>query len=266
MVWRYHPQRQEYEIFATGGGNVFGLDVRQRGAALLGHNGGDTRGWHYVAGGTFLQQAVDPGKSGRRGMLFLRAIWTHEEPSPVPRFSHATIVFGGTHFRESYRDRFLGAIRCSGTSSWTERYTRGSTFETSDSGVALVGADPAFRPVFMTNAPDGAVYSRTSTKSTSRTGKIIRGSSIPPPGGSTACAAKDAALNRDVNLQAKSSAELMELLRIRTGGIAITAVRLLSERRESATVEPLRQALASRDQTSRSRRSGPCISWRTPRY
>ena len=39
-----------------------------------------------------------------------------------------------------------------------ERYRRGSTFETSDSGVALAGGDPAFRPVYLANAPDGAIY------------------------------------------------------------------------------------------------------------
>ena len=56
-----------YEIFAEGGGNVFGLDFDAEGRLFSGHNGGDTRGFHYLQSGLFLKQGIDPGKFGPQG-------------------------------------------------------------------------------------------------------------------------------------------------------------------------------------------------------
>jgi hypothetical protein len=64
MVWRYHPKTREYDIFSEGSGNPFGLEFDGDGRMYSGHNGGNTRGWHYVQGGIYLKQGVDPGKFG----------------------------------------------------------------------------------------------------------------------------------------------------------------------------------------------------------
>ena len=53
LIWRYHPENQIYEIFAEGGGNAFGLEFDSKCRAFSGHNGGDTRGFHYVQGGYY---------------------------------------------------------------------------------------------------------------------------------------------------------------------------------------------------------------------
>src|SRR6185369_16740114 len=53
LVWRYHPELKKYEIFAEGGGNAFGLEIDAKGRIYSGHNGGNTRGFHYVQGGYF---------------------------------------------------------------------------------------------------------------------------------------------------------------------------------------------------------------------
>ncbi|HZN35003.1 MAG TPA: PVC-type heme-binding CxxCH protein, partial [Pirellulaceae bacterium] len=47
LVWRYHPELKKYEIFAEGGGNAFGLEIDSKGRIYSGHNGGNTRGFHY---------------------------------------------------------------------------------------------------------------------------------------------------------------------------------------------------------------------------
>jgi putative membrane-bound dehydrogenase-like protein len=62
MVWRYQPETRAFEIFAEGGGNTFGLEFDAQGRLYSGHNGSGTRGWHYVQGGFYLMQGVDPGK------------------------------------------------------------------------------------------------------------------------------------------------------------------------------------------------------------
>src|SRR5690606_35173713 len=38
LVWRYHPQRRQYEVFAEGGGNAFGLEIDEKGRIFSGHN------------------------------------------------------------------------------------------------------------------------------------------------------------------------------------------------------------------------------------
>ena len=52
------------EIFAEGSGNTYGLEVDAQGRLYSGHNGGKTRGWHYVQGGFYQMQGIDPGKFG----------------------------------------------------------------------------------------------------------------------------------------------------------------------------------------------------------
>jgi hypothetical protein len=64
MVWRYHPERKIYEIFADGSGNTFELDFDGEGRLFSGHNGGETRGWHYLQSGVFLKQGVSVQKYG----------------------------------------------------------------------------------------------------------------------------------------------------------------------------------------------------------
>jgi glucose/arabinose dehydrogenase len=49
-VWRYHPETRRFEVFAEGGGNAFGLEIDAKGRIFSGHNGGDTRGFHYMQG------------------------------------------------------------------------------------------------------------------------------------------------------------------------------------------------------------------------
>lgn len=59
-VWRYHPVRHEFEIFAEGGSNQWGLDYDERGQIFMTHcrsywgRGGTT---HVLQGGQFWNQA-----------------------------------------------------------------------------------------------------------------------------------------------------------------------------------------------------------------
>ncbi len=55
LIWRYHPETRQYEVFAEGGGNAFGVEIDRKGRIFSGHNGGNTRGFHYVQGGYLLK-------------------------------------------------------------------------------------------------------------------------------------------------------------------------------------------------------------------
>ncbi|HAA51503.1 MAG TPA: dehydrogenase, partial [Planctomycetaceae bacterium] len=50
LIWRYHPETRQYEIFAEGGGNTFGVEIDSQGRIFSGTNGGNARGFHYVQG------------------------------------------------------------------------------------------------------------------------------------------------------------------------------------------------------------------------
>ncbi|MFM8550549.1 MAG: dehydrogenase, partial [Verrucomicrobiota bacterium] len=49
-IWRFHPLRPTFEIYAEGGGNTYSLDIDGKGRVFSGSNYGDTRGMHYEFG------------------------------------------------------------------------------------------------------------------------------------------------------------------------------------------------------------------------
>lgn len=106
MVWRYHPETKVYEIFAEGGGNAFELDFDSEGWLHSGHNGGETRGFHYMQSALLLKQGIDPGKFGSQAnpftFGFLDAMKTR---NPIARFTHATIIADGTALPARYAGR-----------------------------------------------------------------------------------------------------------------------------------------------------------------
>jgi putative heme-binding domain-containing protein len=244
MAWRYHPEKKIYEIFADGGGNAFELDFDAEGRLYSGHNGGTTFGWHYVQDGIFLKQGVDPGKFGPPSNPYAFGnLELMKSRNPITRFRHATIVAEGTALPSNYVGRFFGADPLHRNIVVGERYPRGSTFETSDSAVALAGADPSFRPVFLTNAPDGAIYVGDFCEEYIAHGQNYQGQIDPTSGRIYRLRGKDSVLNKDVNLAAKTGAELVALLAHSNRWHRQTAVRLLGERCDPTTLAPLHAAL-----------------------
>ena len=244
MVWRYHPRTKVYEIFAEGGGNVFGLDFDSEGRLFSGHNGGDTRGWHYVQDGLLLKQGIDAGKFGPSGHPFAFGyLDLMKSRNPVPRFTHATIMAEGTALPARAVGRFLAADPLHRNIVVAERYPRGSTFETADSGVALASTDPTFRPVFLTNAPDGAIYIADFCEEFIAHGQNYQGQIDTESGRIYRMRGRESVLEKDVNLAAKTGAQLVALLSHANRWHRQTAVRLLAERSDPTTTEPLRALL-----------------------
>jgi putative membrane-bound dehydrogenase-like protein len=242
MVWRYHPDTKAFEIFAEGSGNTFGLEVDSEGRLFSGHNGGDTRGWHYVQGGFYLKQGVDPGKFGPA-----RYPWTFGDlpmmrsTTPAPRFTHFFAVGEGTALPSSFAGKIFALDPLHNVVIAADRRPAGSTFETADIGPAVKSTDEAFRPVYITNAPDGSLYvadfydhyiahgQHYQSQIDATTGRIYR------------LRGKDAKLERDINLAAKSDAQLVQLLAHPNKWHRQTAVRLLAERRDLYTTTALRK-------------------------
>ena len=104
LIWRYRPKTRTYEIFAEGGGNAFGLEIDSKGRIFSGHNGGDTRGFHYVQGGYYVKGFQKHGPlSNPYAFGYFPAMAHHA----VPRFTHKFIIYDDIALPPAYRGRVL---------------------------------------------------------------------------------------------------------------------------------------------------------------
>ena len=244
VVWRYHPEKKIYEIFAEGGGNNFGLDFDAEGRLYSGHNGGVTHGWHFVQGGLYLKQGIDAGKFGPQANAFaFGSLPQLKSRNPIPRFTHNIIMFEGTALPSQYIGRMFGADPLHRSLTLSERYPVGSTFETSDSGTPLSSDDITFRPVYLSNAPDGALYIADFCEEFIAHGQNYQGQIDPTSGRIYRLRGKGMPLNKDVNLAAKTTAQLVETLSHPNRWHRQTAVRVLAERHDAGAIEPLKALL-----------------------
>jgi len=154
-VWHYHPERRIYEVFAEGGGNTFGVEIDSKGRVYSGHNGGDTRGFHYVQGG-YYQKSF--GKHGELTNPHSYGYFPAMKNAKVARFVHQFIIYESDGLPERYRGKLLGVDVLHNNIVMSEISPLGSTFETRDLGRPIATKDKMFRPVHIVEAPDGSVF------------------------------------------------------------------------------------------------------------
>ena len=280
-IWRYHPDTKRYEIFSEGGGNAFGLEFDSAGRAFSGHNGGNTRGFHYMQG-AYLQKGF--GKHGPLGNPYAFGYFPAMEHHNVPRFTHQFIIYEGADaplaLPEKYRGKLFGSAAILNHVVMSEVEQVGSTFKTKDIGYAIESADTWFRPVDTKDGPDGAIYVadwydgqlahtanyqggldrdngriyriRPKDKDTLSGGRKSPGSSAsavsdsktgltPKTRGLTSPAQKGDL--RKVDLGAMSSVELVGLLDHANRWHREAARRVLADRRDESVVPSLKQKL-----------------------
>ncbi len=244
MVWRYHPETRAYEIFAEGGGNTFGLEFDGEGRIYSGHNGGETRGWHFVQGGVYLKQGKDPGKYGPPANPFaFQEMPMIKSATTIARFSHHFAIAEGTALPRKYLGKLISADPLHHNVVVSERTWENSTFTTADTGFAIETDDKTFRPVFVANAPDGSVYVADFCEEYIAHGQHYQGQLDPNSGRIYRLRGKEAALNHDVDLSRKTTEELIALLAYPGKWQRQTAVRLLGERRDPTSKAPLEKLL-----------------------
>lgn len=155
LIWRYHPVSRRYEIFAEGGGNTFGVEIDGQGRIFSGHNGGDTRGFHYVQGGYF-QKGF--GKHGSLSNPYSFGYFPEMAHHSVPRFTHTFVIYEGTALPANYRGKLLGVEPLQGRVVMSDVQRDRSSFKTKDLGHILTTTDTWFRPVDIKTGPDDNVY------------------------------------------------------------------------------------------------------------
>jgi len=155
LIWRYHPASEKYEVFAEGGGNAFGVEFDDAGRVFSGHNGGNTRGFHYVQGG-YYQKGF--GKHGELSNPFTFGYFEAMKHHDAPRFTHTFVIYGEEGLPQHYRGKLFGVAPLQSEVTISDVLNDRSSFKTVDSGKALTSSDTWVRPVDIQVGPDGALY------------------------------------------------------------------------------------------------------------
>lgn len=155
LIWRYHPETRRYEVFSEGGGNAFGVEIDAAGRIFSGHNGGNTRGFHYMQG-AYLQKGFQ--KHGPLSNPYAFGYFPAMAHGDVPRFTHTFAIYDGAALPQAYLGKLFGVAPLLHHVVMSQVEPDGSTFRTRDVGFAADGADAQFMPVDIKQGPDGALY------------------------------------------------------------------------------------------------------------
>jgi putative membrane-bound dehydrogenase-like protein len=155
-IWRYHPEKHIFEIFAEGGGNTFGVEFDDEGNLFSGTNWGQYRGVHYVQGGYYVKGW---GKHGPLTNPFAFGFFGHmPHQGNADRLTHTYIIYGGGLLGKNYDGKILGPNPLMSRITVTKLEREGSTFKTIEEPPILSSDDGWFRPVDLKPGPDGALY------------------------------------------------------------------------------------------------------------
>lgn len=154
-IWRYHPVEKRYEVFAEGGGNTFGVEINAKGHIFSGHNGGDTRGFHYIQGGYYRKGF---GKHGPLSNPYAFGYFDNMKHHAVPRFTHNFVIYESPVLPEPYQGRLFGVEPLQGQVVMSDIQPLQSSFQTSDVSRPVQTDDQWFRPVDIKEGPDGCIY------------------------------------------------------------------------------------------------------------
>ncbi len=247
-IWRYHPESKRYEIFSEGGGNAFGVEIDDKGRIFSGHNGGDTRGFHYMQG-AYLRKGFE--KHGELANSYAFGYFPHMEGTRGERFTHNFVIYHGGALPERYAGKLFGIEPLQGRVVLSDITPVGSTFATRDLERVVTSSDSWFRPVDIKVGPDGAIYiadwyDRQVTHTRNQEGYIDK-----EHGRIYRLKRKGAKTSAKFNLARLSAVELTETLRHTNQWFRETALRVLADRRDTTVAPALRRLVeSSRDQIS----------------
>ena len=147
-------ETRRYEVFAEGGGNAFGLEIDRKGRIFSGHNGADTRGFHYVQGASY-QKGFN--KHGPLSNPYAFGYFPAMKHNRVPRFTHTFVIYEAEALPAPYRGMLFGVAPLLNHVVMSQVQPDGSSIQTHDTGLAVSTSDRYFRPVDIELGPDGTV-------------------------------------------------------------------------------------------------------------
>ncbi|MFO1484704.1 MAG: c-type cytochrome [Verrucomicrobiaceae bacterium] len=154
-IWRYHPKKKTFEIYAEGGGNTFSLDIDSKGRVFSGTNAGN-RGMHYEQGSYGIKGW---GKHGPLTNPYAFGWFEHlKHEGDNRRFSQAYTIYEGGLLGSAYEGKIISPNSLQNLVYVSERIPDGSTFRTKDEEPLVTSPDRWFRPVWAGVGPDGGFY------------------------------------------------------------------------------------------------------------
>ena len=276
-VWRYHPLKHQFEIFATGCSNQWGIDFNEEGHLFITHcrsawGGGPTS--YMVQGGHYWNQAnayhapfVASGKLGWspgnetvfRNFLPSSAAYGHGEGGAGDPGSRAiygghshvgTMIYLGSNWPDKYRDQLFTHNLHGHQMNRQRNLRQGSGYRTVHAGSdQLYTSDPMFIGVDLKYGPDGAVYMidwvdrqhchTTKVENWDRSnGRLYR------------MQWAESFQSVKVDLRQHSDEELVSLVRDDDEWYSRMARRLLQERQSKSALPLIDQALAGATKTA----------------
>ncbi|MEO8428289.1 MAG: PVC-type heme-binding CxxCH protein [Verrucomicrobiota bacterium] len=241
LIWRYHPETKRFEVFAEGGGNAFGVEIDSKGRIFSGHNGGNTRGFHY-AQGAYLQKGFE-----KHGPLSDPYAFGYFPPMPHPnveRFTHTFVIVDGPGLPDRYLGKLFGVEPLQGRVVYSEILPDRSSFKTEDLGYAITSEDAWFRPVDIKVGPDNALYiadwyDRQVNHYRNHEGEIDKNT-----GRIYRLKAKGAKPAAPIDFSKLSTMALVDLLGQPSRLSRQTALRLLADRKDKSAVPTLAKMVA----------------------
>jgi len=246
IIWRYHPEKRIYEIFAEGGGNTFGCEIDEKGRIFSGHNGGDTRGFHYVQGGYYRKGF---GKHGSLSNPYSFGFFENIKHAPVARFTHNFIIYEENTLPQRFRGQLFGIEPLQGQVVLSNFRPYQSSFETEDVERVLKTDDPWFRPVDIKAGPDGDIYvadmyeqridhsSHHAGRVDKTTGRIYKLTNKGERQGVSP--------SSPLNLAALPTTDLIKILDSPAKWHRQTAIRLLGDRKDSSVIDQIKAELVT---------------------
>lgn len=236
-LWRFHPERDVFELVSEGGGNPWTLSFDSKGRAFSGDNGGNSRGFHWVEGGRYEKNWPKHGPFTRPHSYGFFSHMDHE--GYAARFAMTFVVYEEGKL-PGYEGQLISGMALTSRVQSSRLVPAGSTFRTVDTSALVTTSDRSFRPVDTAVGPDGAVYfadwcdvrmDHTDPRDTwdKSCGRIWR------------LRAKQSQPIAPFNLTQRSSPELVELLADDRKWYRQHARRLLGERRDRSLVPELRR-------------------------
>jgi putative membrane-bound dehydrogenase-like protein len=168
-VWRYHPQRREFEVFAWGTSNPWGIDFDARGqcfvtACVIPHL------FHLAQGGRYLRQAgahFDPHVYEDIGTIADHRHYLGDDPhggnlrSNAAGGGHAhcgALIYQARQFPDEWRGRILMDNIHGNRVNADELVPSGSGFVGKHAEDLLLANDTWFRGISLELSPEGSVY------------------------------------------------------------------------------------------------------------
>jgi putative membrane-bound dehydrogenase-like protein len=241
-IWRYHPETHRYEIFSEGGGNAFGVDLDSQGRVFSGHNGGDTRGFHYMQG-AYLQKGFN--KHGPLTNPYAFGYFPAIPHHNVPRFTHCFAIYSGGALPEKYNGKLFAVAPLLNHVVLSDVDVLGSTFKTKDIGYAITSKDIRFMPVDIKHGPDGNLYVCDWCDAHRSHIQFQEGYLEADNGRVYRIKKKGAAPVPAVDLGKKTTPELIELFASPNQWTRQTIQRLLGDRRDPQAIPILLKLLRS---------------------